>query len=36
MLLRGLREDEAFTDLRDTQAYREAAARLEESLQKEN
>ena len=35
MLLRGLREDEAFTDLRDTQAYREAAARLEESLQKE-
>ena len=36
MLLRGLREDEAFTELRDTQAYREAAARLEESLQKEN
>lgn len=36
MLSRGLREDEAFTDLRDTQAYREAAARLEESLQKEN
>ena len=33
MLLRGLREDEAFTELRDTQAYREAIRRLEKSLE---
>ena len=32
MLLRGLREDEAFDKLRDTQAYRKAVSRLEESL----
>lgn len=32
MLLRGLREDEAFDTLRDTEAYRRAVARLEESL----
>lgn len=36
MLLRGLREDEAFAELRDTQAYRQAEARLEESLKQEN
>ena len=34
MLLRGLREDEAFDKLRDTQAYRKAVSRLEESLKK--
>ena len=33
MLLRGLREDEAFADLRDTGAYREAVRRLEKSLE---
>ena len=34
MLLRGLREDEAFDKLHDTQAYRKAVSRLEESLKK--
>ena len=33
MLLRGLKEDEAFAELRDTGAYREAVRRLEKSLE---
>ena len=36
MLLRGLREDEAFADLRDTEAYRQAVRRLEASLEEAN